>query len=100
MLVIREVTELHQPLLGDRVRLGALQDRGQQSDGDGGIELIDEGLLRGGDEAILRVVLVDDETEAVRDVVRCSSNHGRCTLPASAHRRGRSPPADGYAAPS
>src|SRR5512132_807009 len=71
-----------------------------QADGDGGIKLIDESLLCGSDEAILRVVLVDDETEAVRDVVRCSSSHRRCALPASAHRRGRSAPADGYAAPS
>ena len=83
MRVLGEVTELHQPLLGNRVRLGALQQHRQQAGGDGGIKLIDERLLRGGDQAILRVVFVDDETEAIRDLVR--RRHGRYTLrPSSA----------------
>jgi hypothetical protein len=99
MRVLGEVTELHQPLLGNRVRLGALQQHRQQAGGDGGIKLIDERLLRG-DQAILRVVFVDDETEAIRDFGPPSSWP---LHPSSIFRSARSQtpyPSGGYAASS
>jgi hypothetical protein len=80
MRVPGKVMELHQPLLSDRVGLGALQDQRQQTSTRRGIKLTDQRLLCGGDEAILRVVLVDQESNAGGDVVCRSSNHGRSIL--------------------
>jgi hypothetical protein len=80
MLVSGKVMELHQPLLSNRVGLGALQDQSEQTSTRRGIKLIDQRFLCGGDEAILRVVLVDQEPDAGGDVVCTSSSHGRSIL--------------------